>query len=224
MVDENLTDEQQAEIVRNWLRENGTFIFGGIGLGLLALFGWNQWQDFEVGEAESAAVLYESIVAELPAGDPQMTVALLEQLQAEHEGSPYLDQARFILAKNALDQNDFEVAATYLEAVADGGSSSESALIAKSRLARVRLHLGMHDSALEALEGVDQSSSFAARFSEIRGDVYLAMGRPDDARAEYDLALADAHQPPVIDRAYVQAKRDSLGEPESAQVAAEVAD
>lgn len=224
MVDENLTDEQQAEIVRNWFRENGTFIFGGIGLGLLALFGWNQWQNFAVGEAESAAALYESIVAELPAGDPELAGALLDQLEVEYKGSPYLDQARFILAKNALDQNDFEAAANYLEAVVDSGSSDEAALIAKSRLARVRLHLGMHDSALGALEEVDESSAFAARFSEIRGDVYLAMGRPDDARAEYDLALADTHQPPVIDRAYVQAKRDSLGEPDSAQVAAEVAE
>jgi len=39
MAEENLTDEQQADIIRQWLRENGLFIFGGLGVGLAAVFG-----------------------------------------------------------------------------------------------------------------------------------------------------------------------------------------
>ena len=212
MVDENLTDEQQAEIVRQWLRDNGTFILGGIGLGLLALFGWNQWQEMQIDEAESASAVYADLLAELPDGDPDVTLLLLRELENEHAGSPYLDQARFALAKQALDQNDFEAAAAYLEAIVGAPGTTEMSLIARGRLARVRLHLGLYEPALETLDQVDPNSAFAPRFHEIRGDIYVAMDRLADARYEYEAALSDTRQPPVIDRAYVQAKRDSLGE------------
>ena len=45
MVDEYLTDEQQAEVVKRWLRQNGLFMVLGVVLGLGGLFGWNSWQD-----------------------------------------------------------------------------------------------------------------------------------------------------------------------------------
>jgi len=45
----------------------------------------------------------------------------------------------------------------------------------------------------------------------VRGDVYAAMNRNDEALAAYEAALSDSRQPPSIDRAYVQVKRDGLG-------------
>ena len=52
MVDENLTDEQQADLIRQWFRENGFFILGGLGLGLALLLGWDQWQSGKIRTAE----------------------------------------------------------------------------------------------------------------------------------------------------------------------------
>ncbi len=65
MVDENLTDEQQADIIRQWLRDNGLSIVGGLGLGLAAIFGWNQWQSGETSHAEEASDIYEQIVGKI---------------------------------------------------------------------------------------------------------------------------------------------------------------
>lgn len=209
MVDENLTDEQQADLVRRWVRENGTFVLGGLALGLAALFGWNQWQAWRVGHAAAASAVYEELVAEIRNNDVDEAVMLLGELEADYAGSPYIDQARLRLAKSSLDKVDFETAADYLEAVVNGGGIAEIVSIARLRLARVRLQQGQHDAALAALT-VAPGSAFAAQANDLRGDIYAAMGRAEDASAAYDAALADDRQPPTIDRPYVQAKRDSL--------------
>ena len=53
-MDEQLTDHQLAEIAKKWIKENGSFVLGGLVLGLGALFGWNQWQDYQDAQAEFA--------------------------------------------------------------------------------------------------------------------------------------------------------------------------
>ena len=38
-MDDNLTDQQQAEVVKQWLKDNGLSILFSIGLGISAYFG-----------------------------------------------------------------------------------------------------------------------------------------------------------------------------------------
>jgi predicted negative regulator of RcsB-dependent stress response len=101
--------------------------------------------------------------------------------------------------------------------------------IARLRLARVRLQQRKLDEALEILGDIDSRSAFSARYHDLRGDVYYAQSRPDDARREYEVALSFNQQPPVVDRMYVQAKLDDLGAgsalvPDEAMLGAEGAD
>jgi len=216
MVDENLTDEQQAEIIRQWLRENGLFVFGGIGIGLAALFGWSQWQSYEIRHAEEASVIYEELVGKIQTNNQDEANSLLAELVSDYSGSPYIDQAHFYLTKLALDRNNFEAAASHLESVIAQSKNEVMMYMAHVRLARIRLQQEQYDEALVALEGVNTDSAFYAQVNDVRGDIYVAMNRADDALAAYDAALTDARQPPAIDRAYVQAKRDSLNADESA--------
>lgn len=211
MVDENLTDEQQADIIRNWLRENSLFMLGGIGLALASIFGWSQWEASELRGAEEASEIYENLVAKIRANAKEDAEALLQELVAGYEKSPYVDQARLHFTKFSLDRNDFDVAASYLESIIADSSNEELLQIARVRLARVRLQQAQYDEALSELDRIDPDSAFSARVNDVRGDIYVALDRPEDALAAYDAALTDPRQPPTIDRAYVQAKRDSLG-------------
>jgi predicted negative regulator of RcsB-dependent stress response len=210
MVDENLTDEQLADVIRQWFRENGYFILGGLGLGVALLFGWDQWKSGNIRFAEEASVIYEELVGKIRANDQAAADALLDELLSDYGGSPYVDQARFRLAKLSLDHNDFEAAAVQLEAAIAESSSDEILFVAQIRLARIRLQQGQHDAALAMLDRVDVGSAFYAQANDVRGDVYTAMNRNDEALFAYAAALADSRQPPSIDRAYVQIKRDSL--------------
>jgi predicted negative regulator of RcsB-dependent stress response len=210
MVDENLTDEQQADIIRRWLRENGLFIMGGLGLGLAALFGWDQWKSGNIQHAGEASGVYEELVGKIQANNQVAADSLLAELLAGYSGSPYIEQARLRLAKLSLDRNDFEAAASHLESIVTESGNDEILHIARIRLARVRLQQEKYDAALAALEQTDTDSAFYAQVNDVRGDIFVVMNRTDDALAAYEAALTDARQPPSIDRAYVQAKRDSL--------------
>ncbi|TDJ45283.1 MAG: tetratricopeptide repeat protein [Gammaproteobacteria bacterium] len=210
-VDENLTDEQQAQIARNWFRENGSFVFGGILLAVGGLFGWNQWQDYAIVQAERASALYEEIALAVRSGRVSQADELLFDLDREYASSPYIDQARLIIAKSYMERNDFEAAAGQLAAIVASSEYDEMRHIAKLRLARVRLQQRRLDDALEVIGELTPESAFAAQYANVRGDIFYAMERVDEARTAYQLALVSDPQSSVIDRVFVQAKLDSLG-------------
>jgi len=210
MVDENLTDQQQADLIRQWLRHNGTFILGGVAVGLAALYGWSQWKSYQVQNAAEASGIYEELVGRIQASDQDQADSLLTELESGYTGSPYIDQAHLRLAKLSLDRSDFEVAASHLESIIAASGNVEILHIARIRLARIRLQQEQYDAALAALEGANADSAFYAQVNNVRGDVYVALDRAGEALAAYDAALTDTRQPPSIDRAFVQAKRDRL--------------
>lgn len=210
-MDEHLTDEQQAEVVKKWLRDNGSFLLGGLVLGLGGLFGLNQWRAYQAADAEQASALYENIIGAVLADRSTSADQYITTLEESHADSPYLDQARLLLAKSHLDRNEFEVAASYLAQIVAQSRSDEMVHIARLRLARVRLHQQQYDASLEVLTNSDSASAFAPRYHEVRGDVYLAMNRPNDARLEYQSALGEPEQSVAVDRVYLQAKLDALG-------------
>ncbi len=211
MVDEFLTDQQQADVVRKWIRENGAYVLGGLVLGLGGLFGWDQWQDYRNVQAEQASELYEELVLAIRNDRETRADGLILDLQNNYDQSPYLDQARFMIAKFYLDRSQFDTAANFLAKVKSESKSAEMQHIARLRLARVRLQQRKLDEALEILGDTDPNSAFSARYHDLRGDVYYAQSRPNDARREYEAALSFNQQPPVVDRMYVQAKLDDLG-------------
>jgi len=211
MVDENLTDQQQADLIRQWLRENGAFIVGGIAAGLAALYGWSEWQSYEVRNSGEASGIYEELVGVIQANDQDQADSLLAELESDYSGSPYIDQARLRLTKLSLDRSDFEIAASHLQSIIAQSSNAEMLHIARLRLARIRLQQEQYDAALTALEGADADSAFYAQVNNVRGDIFVALDRADEALVAYDAALTDSRQPPSIDRAFVQAKRDRLG-------------
>ncbi len=219
MVDELLTDQQQAERVRQWLRENGGFILAGLLLGLGGLFGWNWWSDYQDRRGAAASSLYEQVLQEVRAGRPLRAAELQADLAAEYAGSPYVDLARLALARLHMDRLETAEAAGYLRQVVDDSPDDVLRPLVRLRLARALLQAEDYEAALAVLVDVDENSAFASRFHEVRGDLYAAMGRIAEAREQYDTAL-NTVAPGIIDRSYVQAKRDALPAPQTLPAAA----
>ena len=61
--------KEQIEQIRNWWKENGAWVAGGLVLGLSMLVGWNSWQSYVANRAEEASSLYEQVRAEAVAGN-----------------------------------------------------------------------------------------------------------------------------------------------------------
>jgi predicted negative regulator of RcsB-dependent stress response len=113
-----------------------------------------------------------------------------------------------LIASLRLDQQQPEAAIDELRFVLENTDDEELALVVRQRLARLFLYLERYDEVLTLLEGLEPSR-FSGRFSELRGDVYLARGDVDRARTAYMEAF-NAEYTDVLDRNVLQMKIDDL--------------
>ncbi len=210
MEDDFLTDEQQADQVKSWLRQNGPFLIAGVVLGLGGLFGWNQWQRYQEQRAEAASVLYDQLLQSVSAQQFDTASQQLQQLETEFSASAYLDQGRLSMAGLYVLRSKPDEAIAQLQRVADQGVADEIRNIARLRLARLLSSSDKHDEALKVLS-VSGTGAFAPLFHDVRGDVYYAMGKLAEARSEYEQALNGEQAAAVLDLGYVTAKLDDLG-------------
>lgn len=190
MVEEYLTDRDQEEALRNWWRENWSWILGGIVLGLALLVGWQYWKTHNANQSAAAASLYEEFRAALGRNELDVANRSLGTLVADHEDSPYTQLSRMLLAKKHVDEAKYDEALPLLRSVANDSDDEELAWVARLRVARLLVQQGKYDEALNLLDA-DKAGAFAAQAREIRGDAQIAKGNPEAARAEYAAALAD---------------------------------
>lgn len=206
-MDEFLSEKEQIEMFRQWWRENGWYLVGGIGIGVLGLLGWNRYNAYVDTRAEDAAAIYVELREAV--GDDDMGGArnLLNELRDDFPSSPYTDQGGLLVALIRLDAGQVDGAIDELRFVMETSGDPELALIARLRLARVLAQDEAYDEALTVLDVAP--GSFSARYSEVRGDIHAALGNADSARAAYSAAL-NAEETGFVDRNLVQLKMDAL--------------
>lgn len=210
MEDNFLTDDQQADQVKSWLRQNGPFLVAGVVMGLGGLFGWNQWQQYQQQQAEAASVLYDQLLHSVSDQQLDTAVEQLHQLESEFSSSAYVDQARLSMAGLYVSRSKPDEAIAQLQRVTDQSAADEISYIARLRLARLLSSVDRHDEALKVLS-VSGTGAFAPLFHDVRGDVYYAMGKQAEARSEYEQALNGEQAGAVLDLGYIIAKLDELG-------------
>ena len=189
-MDEYLSEKEQIDQIKQWWHENGWYLVGGAVLAGLGYFGFNQYQAWQDRVAEEAAAIYQELKLVLADDDRADADQLLAQLVADYADSPYLDQARLLIAEDSLIR-DTERAIAELEAVVENSRDEGLAQIARLRLARVLAYDEQYDRALTTLSVAD-TGEFAARFSEVRGDIHAANGNVEAAVQAYTDALLGA--------------------------------
>lgn len=190
-MDDNLSEKEQIELIKAWLRANVPWILAGIAVGGLAIGGWRWWGGHTDQLALQAGAQYQQALMAFNAGDKARGLALVDDLERDHAGSPYTDQANLAAARVLVESNELERAAQRLQTVESKSHDPELAMIAKLRLARVQISLGKSDQALATL-GPPPTGAFAARYHEVRGDAYYAKGDKAAALDEYRAARSAA--------------------------------
>ena len=155
-------------------------------------------------------------------GDAQRLKAAAGELLENHKGSTYASLGALTAAKVAFDGGDLKTAKVQLAWVAENGKD-ELRDLGRLRLAAVLLDEKAYDEALKQLEA-KPAPAFAARYAEVRGDIFLAQDKKDEARKAFADALAaidaaakagsgaqDA-QAAAAYRQVLQQKADALGE------------
>jgi predicted negative regulator of RcsB-dependent stress response len=183
-VEEYLSEREQWEQIRAWLRDNGPWIIAGIAVGAAALGGWRWYQDHVDSVGAQAGAKYTQVVDAFGHGDRTQGFVLLGELERDYSSSPYVDQGKLMAARMYVDSGDLDKAVAELQAVAEHSKDSELELLARLRLARVQIAQKKADAALATLNGV-KPGAFEPRYHEILGDAYYAKGDKATALKEY---------------------------------------
>jgi len=208
-LDVNRTEEQQIEALKQWWKENGKSLIGGVIIGLGAVFGWRGWQAHLIAEAEAASNIYTDLIVEVRQGKSDKSREFANKLLSEYSSTTYATFASFILAKLDVEENQLDSAIIHLQWILDNSDQDELKHLARLRMARVLFDNNKPEQALSLLNTND-SGQFNASYEELKGDIFMQQGKIEDARAAYQHALAN-NSSPANDNSYLQMKLDDIG-------------
>jgi predicted negative regulator of RcsB-dependent stress response len=182
-------DYEQGERVQQWLRQNGLSIVVGIVIGLVAIFGWQQWRKHQVNHQAAASQLYVNLRTAQAAGQTDQANALITQLMKDYADSPY---ALFAVSDRAVDDvraKHLDKALVSLDWAQQHAKSPTLKALVNLRIARVQLAQGNAQQAITTL-GQISANDYPGLVEELRGDALVKLKRPDDARKAYQAAEA----------------------------------
>ena len=209
-MDDNLTDQQQAEVVKQWLKDNGLSILFSIGLGISAYFGLQFYQQNQLQESESASRLYAEVEFALKQQRMAQAQNLLQEMDNNFSGSPYQQQSHLAMAKLHMDSLDYDNAIIQLEFVMENARDESFQHIARLRIARIMIEQDELDGALALLDSVTASPiAYTPYYEGVKGDIYTALGQLEKAKVAYSLAL-DSLEPGNFDFDFIKMKSDQI--------------
>lgn len=200
------TDDEQVEALKNWWKENGKSVVGGIVLGAAVIGGWQGWQGWQRSVGESGSAMYDGLRQSVRNGQVDQAIEQGKRLIGEQGSSAYASFAGLELARLAYQKGEKSAARGHLEWVAESAPDPTLREVARLRLARLLMDMGETDVLADML-GQTPLQAFAGEFDVLRGDLARLQGDQATARQAYLDALAAG----VDDAAFVRMKLDDLG-------------
>jgi predicted negative regulator of RcsB-dependent stress response len=189
-MEEYLSEQEQWEAVKRWLRENTLWVVAGIALAAAGLAGWQWWQARKERELVAASTLYEQLFTAYTGEQPDQVKNLATELATRYPGTAYADQGQLLLAGHYLSQSLPADALDALQKLLHSTKDQELALLVRLRIARIQIDQQKADDALATLAAA-QPGTMAGRYAEVRGDALYAKGDRAGALAAYRAAQAD---------------------------------
>ena len=197
-----------GERLKHNLKKYGNLIISLIILVMIGIIGLQYWNKHTTKVAAQASSTYEQLLMALSQNNAGQIQGLGNTLMSNYKSSPYAKMAAFLLAKQAVQSNNLEQAATQLKWVVDNASVESFKAIAQIRLARVYLAQQKAKQALTILQKVD-AKNYIDEAAAIKGDAYLELKQPAQAKMAYQKALTSLDkQSPLY--AYVEMKLYSI--------------
>jgi predicted negative regulator of RcsB-dependent stress response len=207
-VDDYLSEREQIENLRAWIKDNVPYVAIGALLAAVYLWGWPQYQAWRLRQSSTASAKYAATLEALSHGDKTGAARLATELRSDYARTPYPDLAALAISRFDVESNDLADAATRLQALAQGANDPELRVVARLRLARVERAQGKPELALKTL--AEPPAGAGPDFADVRGDALADKGDRDGALAAWREALA-ATTPGLVNRELIELKLAALG-------------
>ncbi len=183
----DLEEQEQLDQIKHFWTRYGNLISWV----LIVVFGsfaaWNGWNWWQRNQAVKAAALYDEVDRAAVAKDAQRMERALADMQSNFGKTTFASQAALLASKTLFDAGQADKARAALNWAAEKSGDDSYRAVARLRLAALDLEAKAFDQALKTLEA-PVPKSFEPLVADRRGDVYMAQGKPDEARTQYQNA------------------------------------
>lgn len=205
----DLEEQEQIATMKAFWNQYGNFILTLVTVVLLAVAGYRGWHWYQAQQAGKAAVVYEELRSAADRKDLAKVREAAGNVFENYGATVYGQMAALLAARVYHDAGDLKAAKAPLQWAIDKAQDEEFRQVARVRLAGVLLDEKAYDDGLKLLP-MESAGRFAGEFADRRGDLLLAQGKIDEARAAYKLALEKLDERSPL-RRLVQVKFDGLG-------------
>lgn len=220
-MDEDLSELERLEAAKKWWYANYRSILLGALIAVVVVGGWRYWQYRVESRSSAAAALFKQLADAMQKHDDAAAQAAGTEVLQKYADTPYAQHAALALAQADATAGKTKDGEQMLQWVMDHGKDDGLKLLARLRQARLKLADADAQGAIDTLSGTEPGG-FAPLYSETRGDAYVKLGKPEDARKAYQAALAGWDEKQLGDKSGLQLKLDNLpgGAPTQAPAAA----
>ena len=202
----HVAEDDDAQRLRVWWKNNGMGIVAGVAIGILGVGGFKGWQAYTENRALSASDVFQEMLAYDESGAIERASNSAQILIKDYRATPYGDLAYLMIAKLAKQKGDLSNAMEALTNVMTKSKDPAMGQVARLRLSQVNLLAGDLDRAHE-LATTDDVGGFESDYPEVLGDVLLAQHKYSDAAEACDRAL-QVLAPASSSRALLTSKRN----------------
>lgn len=205
---EYLTEQEQIEVLKNWIKQYSPAVIAGVAIAMIAAWGWHFWQQREAKIQTHASTNYDELITLRAQNNVTGANQQAQKILTHYPKTPYSTVAAFMLARNAVLQKNYPEADKQLNWVIDNSRDPAFKQIARIRLARTLIEQNKASDSLKVLATVDDKS-FLGLIDEVKGDAYVSLHQPQQARTAYQAALTELPNAETM-RPILQMKYDSV--------------
>lgn len=205
----DLEEQEQLDQLKAFWKQYGNLITWLLILALAGYAGWMGWNSWQHDQATKAGALFDELDKAAQAGDAEKTARVFADMKERFPRTGYTQQGALLAAKLQFEKGQPESARAALTWASENAGEAEYRTVARLRLAGLLLDEKKYDEALKQLDGAT-AKEFAALVADRRGDILLAQGKPDDAKAAYSQAWK-AMDETVEYRRMIESKLTALG-------------
>jgi predicted negative regulator of RcsB-dependent stress response len=205
----DLEEQEQIDALKQFWKQYGGMIIALVVAAIVTVAGVQGWKHYQRAKAEDASALFMKLEEASRKNDINEVRKVGAEVMDKFGSTAYGPLAALVMARSNHEGGDAAAAASQLQWAIEHADDEETAALARLRLAGIRLDEKKYEDALKLLDG-PHGEGLVPLYADLRGDVLVAQGRRDEARAAYQQAL-DKSAPTSSYRNLIQVKLDALG-------------
>ena len=205
----DLEEQEQLDQIKHFWAKYGNAITWALIVVFGSLAAWNGWNYWQRSQAAKASALYEELQRATIEGDAAKVERAFGDMKSGFGSTTYAAQAAMLAGKALYEAKKPEAARAALTWAMNDASDPAYQGLARLRLAGLEFDAKAYDQALKLLE-VALPKALEPLAQDRKGDVLLAQGKPEEAKALYQQAWAGLSDR-VEYRQLIEVKLASLG-------------